>query len=69
MTKTFGGVRNSSPAVAGSPFGSANRWICGFAFGYAQICSATAPQTSHIPGTLGDISLGGLKYSKREDEK
>ena len=31
----LGGVRNSSPAIAGSPFGSANRRIYGFAFGYA----------------------------------
>lgn len=34
---------------------SLNRRICGSAFGYAQICSANAPQTSHIPGTLGEI--------------
>ena len=27
---------------------SDNRRICGFTFGYAQICSAYTPQTSHI---------------------
>jgi len=35
---------------------SDNRRICGFAFGYAQICSAYAPQTSHIPGTSGETA-------------
>jgi len=46
MTKTFGGVRNSSPALAGSPFESANRWICR----YAQI--SPCDETSHIPRML-----------------
>jgi len=48
------GVWNSSSAVAGLPFGSANRRICGFAFGCAQI--PTAVGTSHIPRTLDDIA-------------
>ncbi len=41
---------------------SFTRRICG-SLSLAQICSASALQTSHIPGTLGDISLGGLKYN------
>lgn len=40
-----------------------NRWICGFAFGYAQICSAYAPQTSHIPKMLS--AIGCLESGKR----
>jgi hypothetical protein len=31
-----------------------NSRICGFAFGYAQICPYG--QTSHIPGTLCEIT-------------
>ena len=64
LTDYIGGVRNSSPAIAGSPFGSANRRICGFAFGYAQICSAYALRTSHIPRTLSEIRLGGFAQGK-----
>jgi|GEM_PF-4273140 len=30
MTKNFGGVRNSSPVVAGLPFESANKRVSGF---------------------------------------
>jgi len=44
IIKTLGGVWNSSPAFAGSPFRSANRWICGFAFGYAQIKFHISPE-------------------------
>jgi len=35
--------------------GPPNRWICDFVFGYTQIYSAHAPQTSHIPKTLSAI--------------
>lgn len=35
---------------------SDNRRICSSAFGYAQICSAIASQTSHIPGALSTIA-------------
>jgi len=38
------------------PFGLLNRRICGFAFGYAQICLR---QTSHIPRTLGEMLTSG----------
>jgi len=62
MTKTFGGVRNSSPAVAGSPFGSANRRIYG-SLSLAQICSVYAPQTSHILRTLYDMA-GEVMYEE-----
>lgn len=46
----IGGVGHSSEAfgfLAFATLRSANRWICGFAFGYAQICPNG--QTSHIP--------------------
>jgi len=53
MNKTnFGDVRNSSSAIAGLLFGSANRRICGFAFGFTQI---SQDETSHIPGKLSEI--------------
>jgi len=48
--------------------GSLNRRICGFAFGYAQIYSAIAPQTSHIPGTLDETSYGE-RYCQINNEK
>jgi len=62
----FGGLGHSAVLRPLPLTGSLNRWICGFAFGYAQICFAIAPQTSHTPKPLGDISLGGipLKYPK-----
>ena len=53
MMNNFGGVWDSSRAVTGLPFGSANRWICGFAFSYAQI--SPYGETSHIPITLDEI--------------
>ena len=34
---------------------SLNRWICGFAFGYAQI--SPYGETSHIPRTLAEMLL------------
>ena len=37
---------------------SDNRRICGFAFGYAQISQG---ETSHIPGTLGEITAVKLR--------
>jgi len=52
--------RNSSLLPQNSPFGSANRWIYG-SLSLAQICPATAPQTSYTPETLGDIA-----YNNRE---
>jgi len=45
---------------------SPNRRICDFAFGYAQICSAIAPQTSHIPRTLYEVALYPLKGLKQK---
>ena len=51
----FGGLGHSAVLRTLPLTGSLNRWICGFAFGYAQICSAIAPQTSRIPKTLGDM--------------
>jgi len=50
----YGLPPNSSPAIAGSPFGfgSANRWICG-SLTLAQI--SPHGETSHIPGTLAFI--------------
>ncbi len=58
MTEIFGGVRNFSPAIAGSPFGSANRRICG-SLTLAQISQG---ETSHTPRTLSEIvgRLGGV---------
>lgn len=38
-----------------------NGRICGSDFGYAPICLR---QTSHIPGMLDDISLGGVRNEK-----
>ena len=55
----IGGVRNSSPALAGSPFGSANRRICGSLM-LAQI--SPYGETSHIPETLSEIAGDGFKY-------
>jgi len=52
-SNNFDCVRNSSPALASLPFGSANRWICG-SF-RAQISQS---ETSHIPRPLGDIAKG-----------
>jgi len=48
----YSGLRNSSPAVANSPFGSANRWVCGSLM-LAQI--SPYGETLHIPGTLCDM--------------
>ncbi|HIE30162.1 TPA: hypothetical protein EYP66_23090 [Candidatus Poribacteria bacterium] len=56
----FGGVRNSSEAycfLALATLRSANRRICGS----LTLRSNLLSQTSHIPRTLGDISLGELK--------
>jgi len=47
-----------SPAalrLASTLTGSDNRRICG-SLPLAQICSAHAPQTSHIPRTLSEIA-------------
>jgi len=52
----YGGVRNSSPALGGSLFMSTNRQICG-SLTLAQIYSAIASQTSHIPRTLEEILI------------
>gem|GEM_PF-5054759 len=46
-------LRSLSLASGLSP--TPNRRICGFAFGYAQICFANAPQTSDTLETLGDM--------------
>jgi len=46
-------LRSLSLASGLSP--TPNRRICGFAFGYAQICFANAPQTSDTLGALGDM--------------
>ena len=45
------------------PFGSLNRRICGFAFGYAQIPAAVG--TSHIPRTLSEIAGDGLRGERK----
>jgi len=42
------------PSVATGLSPTPNRRICGFAFGYAQICLW---QTSHIPRTLSEILI------------
>ena len=56
------GVRDArNPSDCSALSHSDNRRICGFTFGYAQICSACAPQTSHIPGTLSEIAQRCLK--------
>ena len=54
--KTFGGVRNSSPAIAGSPFGSANRRI--YAGAYAPPFGTLLPSvaTSYIRQPLNEIA-------------
>jgi len=65
LQNDISGVGHSSEAfgfLALATLGSANRWICGFAFGYAQI--PTIVGTSHIPGTLSEIqesSVLGMK--------
>jgi len=41
-------VRNSSPAIAGSPFGSPNRWICGS----SRIQFSPYGESSHILRTI-----------------
>jgi len=43
------------------PFGSLDRRICGFSFGYAQICLR---QTSHIPRTLYAICRCRNKFKE-----
>ncbi len=53
--------RNSSPAIVGSPFGSANRRICG-SLTLAQI--SPYGETSHIPGTLFEIASPPTSLSK-----
>jgi len=59
--KFLGGVRNSSPALAGSPsllLRSANRWICG-SLSLAQI--SPYGETSHTRQPLSEIRLGDFK--------
>ena len=57
--KILGGVRNSSPAVAGLPFGSANKRICG---------SLRSPKllsvASHIRKTLNEMPAVALERFK-----
>jgi hypothetical protein len=49
---TFGGVRNSSPAFAGSPFGSANKRVSGFGL---RLRPNPLARTSDTRRTLSDI--------------
>jgi len=44
MTKIYGDDGHSAVFRTLPLSGSLNRWICGFAFGYTQICSAYASQ-------------------------
>jgi len=50
----FGGLGHSAVLRILPLTGSLNGQICG-SITLAQICSAIAPQTSHIPKTLGDM--------------
>lgn len=52
----LGGLGRSASLRSLPLSGSLNRWICG-SLTLAQICSASALQTSHIPGTLGEIAF------------
>ena len=53
VSNGFGAERFVVSLIALTPFGSYNRRICGFAFGYAQISQG---ETSHIPGSLSEIA-------------
>ena len=55
MTKTFGGMRSSSPAVTGSPFGSANS-VHTSTLHYAKIRYS---RTLYVRKTLSKILLKG----------
>jgi len=54
-------LASDSAVLRTLPFGSLNKRICG-SLTLAQICSAIAPQTSHIPGKLAETAAkkGGL---------
>ncbi|MDF2955984.1 MAG: hypothetical protein OD815_001600 [Candidatus Alkanophagales archaeon MCA70_species_2] len=57
MINNFGGVRNSSPAIAGSPFGSANSGHTA-TLRYAQIRQS---RNSYLRKTLGERAIGDDK--------
>jgi len=66
MMKSLGGLGHYAVASQPCPYrGSLNRWICGSAFGYAQI-----PQggTSHIPETLIEMPAVAFKRVKIENK-
>ncbi len=67
MYSIYGDGGNSAVIHTFPLSGSLNRQICGFAFGYTQICSAYAPQNSHIPGTLYDVPT--LRRKKEDNNK
>jgi len=50
---TLGGVRNSSPALAGSPFGSANKCVSDFAIASSKFLAPLG--TSDVRKMLDEI--------------
>jgi len=55
---TLGNMRNSSPAFAGPPFGSANKRVSGFGTSLHFASANAVVKTLHILGTLCEVTLG-----------
>lgn len=67
MIRNFGGVWNSSPAIAGLPITEpANQWICGFSFNSAQISQG---ETSHFPKTFDETSGNDDQFTTRKRKR
>ena len=62
----LGGVRNSSLALAGSPFGSANRCVSDFAIALSKFLASLG--TSYVRKTLSEMPAIALMEDDKDVE-